>query len=270
MQGRLSPQVGTRVQAFPWKVWEHEFSLAQKLGFCILEWTLDQERLEQNPLMNIDGQKRIKALSQRHKILIPALTGDCFMQAPFWKQKGRCREKLQNDFLSVAVACSLLGISLLVVPLVDEGKIASGAEQKILINFFRDQTRFLKSSKLKIALETDYSPQKTLKLLDPLDPKVFGINYDIGNSASFGYKFQEEFEAYGTRIFHVHVKDRLLGGLSVPLGKGNACFPGVFRGLTELGYDGLYVLQTARACNGKHAEALISYRSKVEQWIQGK
>ena len=48
------------------------------------------------------------------------------------------------------------------------------------------------------------------------------MNYDIGNSAGLGYDFEEEMESYGRLIADIHIKDRLLGGSSVMLGKGNA------------------------------------------------
>ena len=41
MQGRLSPQVGDRIQAFPRDHWREEFPIAERLGFPLMEWTLD-------------------------------------------------------------------------------------------------------------------------------------------------------------------------------------------------------------------------------------
>ena len=87
MQGRLSQRVDGRIQAFPWLSWEEEFQLAQRYGFRLMEWTLDQERLSENPLMTSEGQARIRELCRRHDVSIPSLTGDCFMQAPFWKAR---------------------------------------------------------------------------------------------------------------------------------------------------------------------------------------
>ncbi len=77
------------------------------------------------------------------------------------------------------------------------------------------------------------------------------MNYDSGNSSSLGYEVGEEFAAYGHRIGSVHIKDRRLGGGTVPLGTGNADLPAVFRGLAALGYHGDYVLQIARSEPGE-------------------
>jgi len=99
----------------------------------------------------------------------------------------------------------------------------------------------------------------------PID--CFGINYDIGNSASMGYDPTEEFLAYGSRVFNVHVKDRSLGGATVPLGLGVAQFDLVFERLSRSKYEGNFILQTARAENGDHVGALSHYRNLTFDWL---
>jgi Sugar phosphate isomerases/epimerases len=76
------------------------------------------------------------------------------------------------------------------------------------------------------------------------------VNYDSGNSASLGYDPADEFAAYGTRVGSVHIKDRVNGGGTVPLGSGNTNFKSLFECLGELGYSGDFVLQVARGASG--------------------
>ena len=45
MQGRLSKPINGKIQSFPKKTWEKEFSLAKKLSLKYIEWTLDQKDL---------------------------------------------------------------------------------------------------------------------------------------------------------------------------------------------------------------------------------
>ena len=97
MQGRLSPKVGGKIQAFPWEYWKKEFLIANACGFSIMEWTLDQDRLYENPIMSEVGQKEINELVQKHQVSVPSLTGDCFMQAPFFKVNGKNRDILLQD-----------------------------------------------------------------------------------------------------------------------------------------------------------------------------
>ena len=85
------------------------------------------------------------------------------------------------------------------------------------------------------------------------DPLV-RVNYDSGNSASLGYDVSSELAVYGDRVGSVHVKDRLRGGTTVPLGAGHADLPALFTGLVNLGYGGDYVLQVARGEAGCEVE----------------
>ena len=87
MQGRLSPMVNRKIQSFPIKNWKKEFSIAKKIGLKFIEWTLDYQHLFLNPLLTKKGKKEIKFFSKKYSIKIKSLTGDCFMQKPFWKLK---------------------------------------------------------------------------------------------------------------------------------------------------------------------------------------
>ena len=60
IQGRLSPIVDGKIQAFPWDYWKEEFPLAEKYNFHLIEWTLDQADLYMNPLMTNKGRSKIK------------------------------------------------------------------------------------------------------------------------------------------------------------------------------------------------------------------
>lgn len=268
MQGRLSPLVEGRIQAFPWSCWKDEFAIAEQHQFRLMEWTLDQERLYDNPLLTPSGQTEITHLRQKHGIEIASLTGDCFMQSPFWKAQDDERTKLQNDFRAVARACSAVGISMMVLPLVDNGRLETPAQEDVLVDVLQREAGLLEALKVKVVFESDFTPVELARFIDRLDPALFGVNYDIGNSASLGMNPAEEIGTYGHRIVNVHIKDRMLGGTTVPLGTGSADFDAVFAGLARAGYAGNYILQTARANDDKHAETLCRYRDMAIGWIK--
>ena len=268
MQGRLSPLINGRIQAFPWENWKDEFPLAHQIDIHLMEWTMDQERLYENPLLTETGQAEIRALCLRHELGIPSLTGDCFMQAPLWKTQGAKRMALERDFVEIAKGCAAIGITLLVVPLVDNGRLENVDQEDNLVAFLESQTDFLGTHGLKVVFESDFAPLELARFIARLDPALFGVNYDIGNSAALGFNPQEEFEAYGQRIVSVHVKDRVLGGTTVPLGKGSANFAAVFAALDQINYQGNFILQTARATDGNHADTLCTYRDMTINWIK--
>jgi len=114
-----------------------------------------------------------------------------------------------------------------------------------------------------LAFESDFPPTRLAHFIARLPADRFGINYDMGNSASLGWKAEEEIPALASRIVNVHVKDRLLGGTTVPLGQGVADLPKAFELLRAANYQGNYILQTARATGDDHAEVLGRYNAFV-------
>jgi L-ribulose-5-phosphate 3-epimerase len=268
MQGRLCERVDGKIQAFPWRDWESEFPAAAAIDLHLMEWTLDQEQLYENPLMTADGQEKIRGLCQQYDVSIPSLTGDCFMQAPFWKTSGKARTDLQLDFLAIGRACATVGIRMMVVPLVDTGRLETAEQQNVLVDFLLAQQPFLAENQLQIIFESDFTPTELARFIEYLPSERFGINYDIGNSAALGFNPAEEFAAYGARVVNVHVKDRVLGGTTVPLKTGSADFDAAFATLAQQNYQGNFILQTARAAEGNHAEVLLSYRNMTQHWIQ--
>jgi len=268
MQGRLSPLENGRIQSFPWQNWENEFFLAQRLNFHLMEWTLDQDRLYENPLLTEKGQNRILFLCESHNMKIPSLTGDCFMQAPFWKSEGSLRDELERDFIEVVKACARIGIGMLVIPLVDNGRLEIKEHEDILIFFLKKHEALFRQSNIKILFESDYIPSELGRFIGRLSLKFFGINYDIGNSAALGLDPNLEFNSYGARILNVHVKDRVLGGSTVPLRKGNANFNLVFSCLKKVNYRGNYILQTARANDDNHSGLLAFSRDITLNYLE--
>ena len=268
MQGRLSALVDGKIQAFPWNEWREEFPRAKALGLTRMEWTIDQERLRENPLMTEPGQQEILALSRENAVRIPSLTGDCFMQAPFWKVDAVVRDALVADLDLLIAACSRVGIEFVVVPLVDNGKIERQSESDTLKRVLLARSQTLARRNVRIVFESDLPPRELAHFMEAFPAEVFGINYDSGNSASLGYDSAEEIDAYAPRILNVHVKDRVRGGTTVPLGTGDADLANTIRLIERSGYKGQYILQTARASDGDHAGALAKYRDMTVRWIE--
>jgi L-ribulose-5-phosphate 3-epimerase len=267
MQGRLSALVDGKIQAFPWNEWREEFPRAKTIGLSRMEWTIDQERLRENPLTTESGRGAISRLSRGNAVEIPSLTGDCFMQAPFWKADGQAREALIADLDLVLASCAALRIVFVVIPLVDNGKIESPEQAEVLRRVLLDRSAALSRHGTRIVFESDLPPTELAQFIARFPQELFGINYDIGNSAALGFDCGEEIAAYAPRILNVHVKDRLRGGTTVPLGSGAAELAKAIRLIENSGYSGQYVLQTARAADGDHAAALARYLDMATQWI---
>lgn len=267
IQGRLSPMIDNKIQAFPWGNWQEEFFLAGENNFQLIEWTLDQSDLYLNPIMTNEGRSEIKKLSYKHNVKIPSLTGDCFMQSPFWKASESDKAVLEQDFINVCDASSKLDISLIVVPLVDNGTIENESQEDYLVTFLMDHASKFQLNNQKIVFESDFDPGRLHEFIQRFDSRNFGINYDVGNSAALGYNVDDEFNAYGKNIMNVHIKDRKYNGTTVPLGQGDANFDKVFKNLSKFSYQGNLILQTARALDDNHIEPLVKYRNMTKEWM---
>jgi hexulose-6-phosphate isomerase len=266
MQGRLSPLVNGRIQAFPTDHWREEFALARAHGFPLMEWTIDADEMADNPLMSAQGREEIRSLERRHGVKVASLTADCFMQEPFFKAEGAEAARRMKSLQRLLAACADLGVRFAVLPLVDNGRVETPDQARRL----REGLANLQThpGAPKIVFESDFAPSALAEFIADYPAETFGINYDIGNSAGLGFDPAAEFAAYAGRIDNVHVKDRVLGGTTVPLGEGNADLPLVFRLLASSGYRGDVILQTARAADGQHAAALVRYRDSVKCWIE--
>ncbi len=267
MQGRLSEVRNGIIQCFPWDNWENEFQGANKLNLKLMEWTLDHERIFLNPILTEQGQIKINDLKKKFDIKILSVTGDCFMQMPFWKFEGFKKKQLEDDFIKILNILKKINIEIIVVPIVDNGSINDNKHQENLFNFFLGIEGLLNENKQRIAFESDKPPKEIKKFFNILKSDRFGVNYDIGNSASNGYNPTEEIGAYGDKIINVHIKDRMLKGSTVPLGQGNASFETVFSLFKKMNYKGNYILQTARSQNGQHSKVLKEYFDFVKKLL---
>lgn len=268
MQGRLSPKVDGKIQAFPRDDWRQEFELAEQHGWRLMEWTLDQEGFEENPVMTQSGRREIRHLMQKYNISIPSATADFTMQAPFYKASGTQRLALLNQLERFLINAAEVGIKLTVVPLVDNGSLENEEQITSLKAGLQSLQSILQQNNQMIIFESDFAPNALAKFIADFPENTIGINYDSGNSASLGFHPVDEWRAYGERIKNVHIKDRLFQGTTVPLGTGATDFANLFKQLSAFSYKGNLIFQTARADNdAQHVNVLNEYRRFIEEKI---
>ena len=264
MQGRLTKPIKGKIQSFPKKNWAKEFFLAKKLSFKFLEWTLDYDGLKKNPLLNLKKKAKIKSLSKKYKIKIFSITGDCFMQKPFWKFKNRMvRKKLISDLIEIINAASALKIKYLIIPLVDNGSVNNSGEERTLLQELIKIKGILKEKKIQILFETDLGPKKCYNFIKKFKSNSFGINYDTGDRASLNYNPIDEFREYGKYIKNIHLKDRKKYGKTVPFGKGNTNFKLIFQLCKKNGFKGNFIFQGAREKSGRETETIKKYKQFI-------
>lgn len=244
IQGRLTKQK-KKIQQFPFENWKKEFRNAKKLKLQLIEWTIDHYGFYKNPLLNRKYVKLIKNISKINNIKINSVTADFFMEKPFWKQKNPDYHLKKIKLL--IKFCGIYNIKFIILPLVDNSSIKTNSNEKIIINKIKKFNNLLRAQKLTILFESDYKPKKLFNFIKKFNNQNFGINYDLGNSASLSYDLEEEFNMYGKFIKNIHIKDRLKNGKTVRLGYGNVDFKKFFKLLKDINYEGPLILQTARS-----------------------
>jgi hexulose-6-phosphate isomerase len=268
MQGRLVPPEGGRFQCFPRERWRDEFSLAAQAGLDAIEWIFDVYGEDANPLVSDEGIAEMRSLCEKTRVTVRSLCADYFMDRPFLRTTQVEKAELIQKMRWLLSRCGTIGISRVVIPFVDQSRIENDDEKAEVLSILRTLLPAAESNQVELHLETSLAPQPFAALLEQCPHPLLRANYDSGNSSSLGYMPAEEFAAYGHRIGSVHIKDRVRGGGTVPLGTGNADLPAVFHGLAALGYRGDYVLQIARPEPGQELPWIAENRAWVADQIE--
>ena len=129
-------------------------------------------------------------------------------------------------------------------------KLESKYQEQLLIEGLKNFYTILSDTGIKIVFESDFPPQKLERFIEKFPSENFGINYDIGNSASLGYDMVEEISSYGHLISNIHIKDRSLNGGSCVLGKGDANFEKFFDLIYKIPKNYLLIMQSFRDEDG--------------------
>ena len=267
MQGRLTPPIDGRFQCFPVGVWAREFDRAATAGLDCIEWIYDAFGADENPIASETGIASIREASLTHGIGVVSVCADYFMDRPLLNGDEAERDARYARLVWLIGQCKSLGVERIVVPFVDASAISGDAEFQFAVDVLTFASVPARDAAVELHLETSLGPQAFADLLAALPADVVKVNYDIGNSASLGYDPRDEFEAYGPRVGSIHIKDRVRGGGTVPLGTGDADFGAVFHALGDIGYRGDFVMQIARGVSGDETAWIAANRERIEGWI---
>jgi L-ribulose-5-phosphate 3-epimerase len=262
MQGRLLPKYQGRYQAHPVRYWKEEFEIARQIGIDCIEFILDFNDVEENPLVKKGGTDEIKTVVEKTGVHVRTICADYFMEAPLHSEYLAVSKQSQQVMMSLLNHAAELGVTDIVIPCVDQSSLDGDAAAD---RFFKQLSPFVSIAEnegINLSLETDLAPGPFLHLLNRFESDRVTVNYDIGNSAALGYDPLEELNAYGDRITDIHIKDRNLGGGPVLLGQGSADFDLFFNKLREFDYLGPFIMQAYRDEEG------VEVFKKQLDWIK--
>lgn len=267
MQGRLVPKYQGRYQAFPIGMWQDEFKVAKACNLDLIEFILDFNNAEESPLLKLGGVHDINRVIENTGVSVKTICADYFMEAPLHSNDDAVTAKSFKVLERLLETAEVLTITDIVIPCVDQSSLKNKESVDRFVNQIVKIIPRIERQNINLSLETDLPPKSFVELLDRLNSKNITVNYDIGNSAALGFDSDEELEAYGDRITDIHIKDRVLGGGPVILGKGNANFSKFFIKLKEFNYQGPFIMQAYRDDEG--VEIFKSQLDWITRYLNG-
>lgn len=269
MQGRLSAPENNSIQAFPRTFWRDEFPRAEAAGLSSIEWIHDRYGFDCNPILSEAGRNEICALAKRYNVAVRSVCADWFMENPLVQCTEQQRGERTDHLRSLLSQAREIGARRVVLPFVDNSSLSRPQDQQTARQVLFAVEADARAADVEIHLETDLGPADFAAFIAELPADLFKINYDTGNSASLGFKPDEEFSAYGARVGSVHIKDRIKGGSTVPLGTGSCDFAGVRNGLRDYRYSGDFILQAARGPLGEEVAWARQNLAYALSWLNG-
>lgn len=262
MQGRLVPKYKGRYQAHPVGYWQDEFKEAETIGLDCIEFILDFNDAEKNPLLKTNGVADVQTEIKNTGVDVHTVCADYFMEAPLHAEDSAVAQSSHDIMVRLIGSASALGISDIVLPCVDQSSLRDAKAIDRFVEVVTPLLPFAEKAGLNLSLETDLAPNAFADLLAKFSSNRITVNYDIGNSAALGFDPVEELAAYGERITDIHIKDRTLGGGPVVLGDGDADFDLFFSSLSKYDYIGPFIMQAYR-----DDEGVSVFKSQL-QWVK--
>ena len=158
MQGRLSKPRSSLIQEFPWEDWANEFQLAARCSLNCIEWTVDLNKFETNPIFDPIYREFIHQITQSNGITVESITLDNFVEAPL--HKVNAKNNLNSDIKKLEWIVDRIrahSIKTLVLPIVKENGEESEETLANLCQILADAQSFLEANSIFLALELELS-----------------------------------------------------------------------------------------------------------------
>ena len=269
MQGRLSTSASGRIQEFPHDTWQREFALAADCGFDAIEWVFEADRHSDNPMWTAGTLSRIEKVAAESGVRVSSICADYFMAYPLTAADVAARRSAVQVLGRLVEHGAHVGVERIVIPLVDSAAVRTPAELDWLEESLSTVIGRAAEAGVELALETELGAPALDGFLRRFEPPGPSVVYDLGNSAALGYDAPRDLRALAGLITEIHVKDRVRGGGTVPLGAGDADLPAAFATLRDIGFAGLCVLQGAPGPRGREVETVRGYLRLVREIMRG-
>jgi hexulose-6-phosphate isomerase len=243
MQGRLSPRPADRLQAFPHASWREELPLAARLGFDTLEWIFEAPRAWENPLATVEGRRQIRRASRDSGVAVASVCGDYFMKHQLSGGDEASRSAAACVLMRTIRWAAEIGATRILLPLLEEAALDTEEKREQILHTIGSCLPAAERFGIVLGLEMEVPAPTYGRIVSTFGHALVRVYYDTGNSTAQGIDIGHDIRPLLPRLEAVHIKDRLIGGQSQPLGCGAANFRGFFNALVQAGFSGDLVLQ---------------------------
>jgi L-ribulose-5-phosphate 3-epimerase len=243
IQGRLSPRPAGKLQEFPWSSYSAEFASAARLGFHSIEWIFEAQRYAQNPLWTAPGRAEIRALIARSGVRVQSVCADYFM---VHKLAGESEAELAANrevLVRLIHAAAAVGADRILIPLLETSAVDTPELARQAVASLASVAPEAERLGVTLGLETELPGSDYAALVRSVGSSRVKAYYDTGNCTAAGVDIAVDIVQLLPELHAVHVKDRVRGGTSRPLGTGDTNFAGFFPVLLRAGFRGDFVLQ---------------------------
>ena len=116
MQGRLLPKYQGRYQAHPIGYWQDEFVIAKKIGLDCIEFILDFNDAEDNPLLKAGGINEINEVINQTGVGVRTICADYFMEAPIHSEDVEVSKQSQKTMIKLLKNSAEIGVTDVIIP----------------------------------------------------------------------------------------------------------------------------------------------------------
>jgi hexulose-6-phosphate isomerase len=243
IQGRLSPRPPGKLQEFPWRSYAAEFHTAARLGFHSIEWIFEAARFEENPLWTESGRDEIGQLIAQSGVRVQSVCADYFMIHKLAGERAGDLARNLDVLTELIVAAQAVGADRILLPLLETSAVDTPELKLEVAASLRAAAPVAERYGVTLGLEMELPGAEYARLIRSVGSPYVRAYYDTGNCTAAGVDIAQDIVPLLPLLHAVHVKDRVRGGSSKPLGTGDANFGAFFPTLLRAGFRGDFVLQ---------------------------
>lgn len=219
---------------------ETMFTVAREIGFHGIEFCINGD-YQANLLWQADGPEKLKKLADADSMEISSLSPGFFASMHPALPDAEKRTEGRRTLTRVIEFCPLLAIRDILVPMFPRD-FADWPEMtwKMLIDGFKPLAEVAEKHQVTLDLETTFSADQLMMIIDGIGSNCVKIYYDTGNQTNRGYDVAAELRQLGDAVGMIHAKDTD----QQMLGEGRVDFASVDAAIRAIGYDGYIVLET--------------------------